>query len=194
METKKDKRETANTSGKANVSKAHVSKTHWKKLCNPDYLGAYALEPGRDIVLTIDYVCREMVAGADGKKEECTVMHFAEAVKPMIVNATNAKMITKLLQSPFIEDWQGKRIQLYAAVVKAFGENVEALRVRPFLPKIDATKPIKCAKCKNDLKPEGKMSVSGLAEYTQKKYGMVLCADCAKAESELRKTSDAGVL
>ena len=25
-------------------------KTHWKKLNNPDFLGAYALEPGEDLI------------------------------------------------------------------------------------------------------------------------------------------------
>ena len=35
-----------------------------------------------------------MVTGPDGKKEECTVVHFAEKeIKPLILNTTNAKTI-----------------------------------------------------------------------------------------------------
>ena len=43
--------------------------THWKKLTNPDYLGAYSLEDGKDIVLTIERVQVETVTGPEGKKE-----------------------------------------------------------------------------------------------------------------------------
>ena len=71
--------------------------THWKKLTNPDYLGAYALENGQDIILTIGYVREEKVTGTDGKKDDCVVCHFSEhGVKPMILNSTNMKTISKI--------------------------------------------------------------------------------------------------
>ena len=38
------------------IKEAVMSKTHWKKLNNPDYLGAYALEPGQELVATIKVV------------------------------------------------------------------------------------------------------------------------------------------
>ena len=44
--------------------------THWKKLDNPDYIGAYAFQPGEEKTLTIKNVRREVVVGAEGKKEE----------------------------------------------------------------------------------------------------------------------------
>ena len=109
-------------------------KTHWKKLHNPDYLGAYALTPGEDMIVTVDHVRKETITGADGKTEECIVAHFRDGVKPMILNATNAKMLQKLCKSPFVEDWAGTSIQLYAENVRAFGDVVEALRIRPRLP------------------------------------------------------------
>lgn len=115
----------------ANIDK----KTHWKKLTNPNYLGAYSLEPGKDMILTIEKVVREQVEGEGGKKEECTVAYFKEPQKPMILNKTNCKTITKVHGTPYIEDWSGKQIQLYAANVKAFGETVEALRIRNIIPK-----------------------------------------------------------
>ena len=85
--------------------------THWKKLINLDYLGAYSLDPGKDMILTIKGVRNEIVTGPDGKKEECMVMSFIENVKPMIVNSTNAKTIQKLYKTPYIEEWQGRKIQ-----------------------------------------------------------------------------------
>ena len=33
-----------------------MSKTHWRKMTNPNYMGAYSLDEGRDVVLTIAYV------------------------------------------------------------------------------------------------------------------------------------------
>lgn len=111
------------------------AKTHWKRLHNPDYLGAYALDEGKDLIATIDFVKNEMVTGPDGKKEEKMVAHFQEkSVKPMIINATNAKIIQKLFGSPYIEDWAGQAIQIYSTEVKAFGDVVDALRVRTRLP------------------------------------------------------------
>lgn len=72
-----------------------MAQTHWKKLINPDYIGAYALDPGKDLTVQISQVRREMVTGADGKKEECTVAYLKDQ-KPMILNVTNCKTIEKL--------------------------------------------------------------------------------------------------
>ncbi|CUI41993.1 hypothetical protein [Achromobacter xylosoxidans] len=118
-----------------------MSKTHWKLLINPDYIGAYALEEGQDLTVTIDYVQQESVTGTGGKKEDCTVAHLV-GQKPMILNVTNSKMIAKLY-GPYIEDWAGKPITLYASTTKLAGETVECLRIRPKVtvkqpPKISA--------------------------------------------------------
>ena len=44
-----------------------MGETHWKRLINPDYLGAYSLDPGKDKILTIKVVKREMITGTGGK-------------------------------------------------------------------------------------------------------------------------------
>lgn len=112
------------------------TKTHWKQLQNPDYLGAYSLSPGQELILTIKSVVREKVTGTGGKKQECTVVHFMEKQKPMIMNRVNSKTISKIHLTPYIEEWVGKQIQVYADKVDAFGEQVEALRIRPFVPQV----------------------------------------------------------
>ena len=109
--------------------------THWKQLKNPDYIGAYALQPGEELILTIKSCGLEQVANTDGKKQDCLVIHFMEQVKPMILNTTNAKTISKVHQTPYMEQWVGKKIQIYARKIRAFGEDVDALRVRDFAPK-----------------------------------------------------------
>lgn len=96
--------------------------THWKTQFNYDYLGAYSLPDGKDIVLTIRETKREQVVGASGKKEECFVAYFFENVKPMILNRTNCKTMTKIFKTPNFEEWINKQIQIGAVMVDAFGE------------------------------------------------------------------------
>jgi hypothetical protein len=165
--------------------------THWKKLTNPDYLGAYALEPGQELILTIKSVSNETVTGTDGKKETCSVMRFAENVKPMILNATNSKTITKLLKTPYIEEWSGRKIQIYSTPVKAFGEVMDALRIRDFLP---VEKNLICADCGGKIEGFGKSSAEVVAKHTLSKYGKMLCSVCASKAAEAQTASDEGVL
>ncbi|MEG1007541.1 MAG: hypothetical protein RSO15_14880 [Bacteroides sp.] len=110
--------------------------THWKTQFNYKWLGAYCLPDGKDIILTIKEMKREEVVGTSGKKELLLVAYFHEAVKPMVVNKTNCKALEKLFKTPIIEDWSGKQMQVGASRVDAFGDKVDALRVRPFLPKV----------------------------------------------------------
>jgi hypothetical protein len=103
--------------------------THWKKLTNPNYIGAEILQPNQELKLTIEKVQKEQVKTAEGT-QECIVAYFKGGQKGMIINKTNAKIITKVVDTPFIEQWVGKSIIIYAAKVRAFGEMVEALRVK----------------------------------------------------------------
>ena len=111
------------------------TKTHWKKLENLDYIGAYSLNQGEDKVVTIEKVFREIVVGSGGKKEECTIAKL-KGEKPFILNRTNMKTIQKVLGSPYIEDWKEQSITLFTTKITAFGEPIECLRVRPTRPQI----------------------------------------------------------
>lgn len=164
-------------------------KTHWKKLHNPDYLGAYSLDPGKDIILTIKDVKLEMVTGPDNRKEECTVVHFVENQKPMILNVTNAKIIAKLYASNYIEDWAGRKIQIYSAKIKAFGEEVEALRIRARAPKQE-TVIVKCSECEQEIKGGSGRTAEQIAQGTYDKYGKALCIECGCKENDKTKMVD----
>lgn len=104
--------------------------THWKKLTNPNYVGSHDFQPGQEISVTIKSVAKELVKGADGKEEHCIVAKLEGAQKPLILNKTNCKVITHNLGTPYIEKWGGGKITLYVAKVKAFGEMVDAIRVK----------------------------------------------------------------
>jgi hypothetical protein len=103
--------------------------THWKKLTNPNYIGSEILQPGQELKLTIEKIAKEQVKTAEGT-QECIVAYFIGGKKGMILNKTNCKIITKVLDTPYIDNWVGKSIVIYAAKVKAFGDMVEALRVK----------------------------------------------------------------
>lgn len=115
--------------------------THWKKLTNPDYIGAYSLLPNEERVVEIESVTRKMVKGEGGKEEECTVANL-KGEKPFILNKTNCKTLERIYGTPYIEQWYGKSIIIFAAKIKAFGEEMEALRIRnvkPPLPRLEPT-------------------------------------------------------
>lgn len=118
-------------------------KTHFKKLRNPDYLGSWDLadSEGRynPIIVTIGNVTKKYVHDGKGGGDECVVAELA-GLKPMILNSTNLKTISKLLDSPFIEDWKGQKIELIVSKVKAFGEVHDALRVSKVKP-VEKKKP-----------------------------------------------------
>lgn len=116
--------------------------THWKKEFNYDFLGSYSLLPDEEKTLTIKETKKQKVKGADGKEQECFVAYFLEPEKPMILNKTNCKVISKVYDTPYIENWKGIRIVVYAAKVKAFGDVVDALRVKNINPDIDLLKDI----------------------------------------------------
>lgn len=130
-----------------------MEKTHWKKLINPNYIGVYSLKNGEDLDVTIEKVVREQVVSTGGKKEECTVAYLI-GQKPLILNRTNSKTITKLFNSPYIEDWVGKKITLFSSTTKLAGEIVECLRIRDIAPKLPDLKANteEFEKCKKGIK------------------------------------------
>ena len=166
--------------------------THWKQLQNLDYLGAWALQPGEEPILTIVSVATEKVVGADGKKEDCIVMRY-KGIGPgkMVLNSTNCKTIEALTGTPHIEKWAGTQIQVYSERVKAFGAVVDALRIRPHKPRTQDPIP-NCADCGAQLKAAYGMKPASLAEYTKEKFGVVLCAGCAEKRAAAATEGEGG--
>lgn len=108
---------------------------HWKKQFNYDYLGSYSLDGKKEMVVTIVGLDTDKVTGQQGRKEDCFVVYFQEFNKPMILNRTNAKAIEKVSGSGLVENWVDVQVTLYVEQgVKAFGEVVDALRIRDKKP------------------------------------------------------------
>ena len=109
---------------------------HWKKLVDPDYLGAYSLEKDgeyRNKVVTIESVKNDNVIGTDGKSKQCVVLSL-KGEKPMIANKTNLKRIEKVAGTFDVDKWKGLRIELTVKRVMSYGDEVDAIRVVPTPP------------------------------------------------------------
>lgn len=160
-----------------------MSKTHWKKVVSdPNYIGEADFQDGQEIIVTIQRVAQhEEVKTAEGKSDKA-VVHFAEkGIKPMILNVARSKNIEKVSGSPYFEDWAGVKIQLYIEHgIKAFGDIVNAVRVRPFRPRVQEPEDIPaCSDCGGEIKAAMGKPAVWVAAYTEKNYGSALCADCA---------------
>lgn len=111
-------------------------KTPWQKLFDPNYLGSWSLEPKEELTATITRTETQKVRNNKGEEKDKIVIHLDRAPRnglhlPMIVgNKENARMMERIAGSAYIEDWVGKKICVFVAKVKAFGEMTEALRIR----------------------------------------------------------------
>lgn len=84
-----------------------------------------AADAEEDLILTIKTVEVEKV-GEDKKP----VVYFREQAKGMVLNKTNAKMISKIAKSENTEDWTGTQVRIIATEVEFSGDLVMSLRVR----------------------------------------------------------------
>lgn len=166
-----------------------MSKTHWKKVVSdPTYIGEADFEPEEEKVLTIASVNpKETVVTQEGKTQKA-VVHWVEKEKAMILNVAKSKSIAKVCGSPYFEDWVGKRVQLYIDnKVKAFGEIVSAVRVRPYAPRVKNAEPLICEECGKPVTDCFGLTAEQFVANTKKRWGKALCGECAKSISDKEK-------
>lgn len=165
-----------------------MGKTHWKKIVSdPNFIGEGDFQEGEEKVLTIERVNqRQTVTTAEGQAQKAVVHWRETGHKPMILNVARSKAIEKVAGSGYFEDWPGVQVQLYIEHgIKAFGEVVSAVRVRPFRPRPQAQEPVPpCGDCGGEIVPAMNRDARWLAAYTAKKYGVSLCAACAQKRKE----------
>lgn len=153
-----------------------AEKTNWKNLESYDYLGAYSLDGiAPEIVVTIKKLIQKEVVGEGGIKAVKIVAEFEEnnvdgvVIKPMILCKTNCKIISKLYDSDFVEDWIGKKITIYPTTTRFGRDTKPCLRIRPEIPKEEN---YNCEVC-------GKEIPKKLYQQMKAAYGAGLCsAEC----------------
>lgn len=116
-----------------------TDKTHYRKAFDSPYLSAADIvEP---TVFTVARAALEIDKTKQSKEQFNTVyfvekeIRAGEKLKPMVLNATNSRVMKQLTGSPFIEDWAGTKITIYVDPNVKFGrETVEGLRISPVPP------------------------------------------------------------
>lgn len=114
----------------ANKGEAYTGNADMMK--NSSYLRAYHLQ-GKEVTVEIESAQTEKVKNKEGKERKMLVLYFAG--KSLGLGLCNENIDTiKELYGKTVKDWFGKRITLFAKKVNAFGEMVEAIRIRPTVP------------------------------------------------------------
>lgn len=108
---------------------------HYRAVFDSPYLSSADItEP---TALTISHVTQELDK-TKKTKDKFNTAHFVERelrpgekLKPMILNATNSKLMYALTGSAYVEDWQGIRVVVWVDKAVKFGKDtVEGLRLR----------------------------------------------------------------
>lgn len=124
------------------------NKTHYRKVFKSDHLGVADLEDfiedGKTLIFNIKEVKQENGVAVAGRKGNYNIAYFKESIKPLVLNATNSKVVKSFNnKSPFVEDWNNTIIELYIDKnVKMKGEVVGGVRIRQVQPKVNINKPI----------------------------------------------------
>jgi hypothetical protein len=137
-----------------------MSKTHFRKVFKSDHLGVADLEDflesNKPLIFTIREVRQEFGVVVAGRKGNHNIAYFTESIKPLVLNATNSKMLKNRTGSAFVEDWVNLPVQLYIdPTAKLAGEVVGGVRIHPDIPKIS----------KPTITPESKAWPNAVAAY-----------------------------
>ena len=97
-----------------------VSSAFPSKYLQSDDLG------GKSVNVTIE---RYTVEEVGQKREQKPVLYFKGKDKGMVLNKTNANNIAAAYGDE-MDDWKGRQIQLFTALVDFQGQTVEAIRAR----------------------------------------------------------------
>ena len=84
---------------------------HWKKTVDSRYLDVSFFEDGKDVIVKIKDVQMGDVTNATGTSTK-PILLFEGKIKPMVLNTTNMKTISKVLKTPYFDEWVGGKIQL----------------------------------------------------------------------------------
>lgn len=168
-------------------------KTHYRKAFDSPYLSsADIVEP---IVLTI----REVRLEPDKSKktkDKFNTAHFFESeirpgekLKPMILNATNSKMMRKITGTPFIDDWRDVRVKVFVDQRVRFGsETVEGLRIAeaPIKARPAVTPNSKSwERAKEAYKRDGNLDAVLAHADMSEAHQAQLIAECAEAPNDI---------
>lgn len=161
-----------------------------------DYLGVEDIEPGTEPVLTISALYNGMITLARGKERHDVITFVEESisgsikqVRPLVVNATNRKMLRKLYKNVTAETLTGKRIKLYIDPTvrnPQTGEREGGIRIKDEIPKNTSAAPkvYKCVDCGKEIAAVGSYTAEQVAKMNKSRFGREICGNCSKKLKE----------
>ena len=129
------------------------NKDHYRKVFKSDHLSTYDLEDFIETGVVLEFTIKEVKQFLEtkvaGKKIAANIAYFVEPIKPMVLNATNSSVLSKLTGSSFVQDWKNILVELYILGNIKFGtKTVEGIRIRENKPKAITEHEIKLIKGK----------------------------------------------
>ncbi len=97
------------------------------------YLGCWDLQ-GKDVTVKISKVVAATLTMGGGRSDKKPVVYFEGTDKGFCLNKTNAKTIAAMYGNN-TDKWVGQRITIYPTQTSFGSELVDAIRVRPTVPK-----------------------------------------------------------
>ncbi len=119
-------------------------KHHYRAVFKSDHLSSADLEDlieqKKPLIFTIKEVKQEIGVTVAGKKGNFNIAYFSEAIKPLVLNATNSRMVRNFAGgTPWVEEWKNIAVELYIdEKVKMKGETVSGIRISPVPPQTKA--------------------------------------------------------
>ena len=152
----------------------------WEKIIDPNFINSELIGTGgaEKVVTITDIDFAECYDEKTKKKVQKQTVFFQEC-KPLVLNKTNAKALKKLFSpnSDNPADCVGHKVILKVESIKAFGETLDAIRIKEFSE-------TKCEGCGNVILPASGKSVSDLIEISQRNCKKILCIGCMKKFKE----------
>ena len=116
--------------------------THWKnKLTDVNFIGTHVLPNEKPIIVKLKNVIWSENTKIMGQSKSCFLAYFEANQyfdKPMILNKTNLKRLTKLTGTPNFEQWLNINVTLLQEMDKAIGGGQDwALRISASKPIIE---------------------------------------------------------
>lgn len=106
---------------------------HYKSYFDSKFIGAWDLL-GKDVTVKIRKVEAETLTSVGGRTSKKPVVYFDKTEKALALNKTNAKTIAGMYGTN-TDAWVGRLITLYPTMTDMAGESVDAVRVRPSIPR-----------------------------------------------------------
>ncbi len=115
--------------------------TNYRNVYKSDHLGVVDVEElkerGEKLIFTISQVKQIKNAKVAGKNIDANIAYFKEPIKPMVLNAGNAKILRGFAGGTvFVENWNNITIELYIDEKASLaGKVVGGVRISPIKPK-----------------------------------------------------------